>query len=80
MTPIGLTQEVKIVVERFSNGCGAYPLGSQGVVVGEGDTYDEALQDVTSTIRFHGETFGDEVLKNDSPVLDALVAEAKIKV
>ena len=30
----------------------------KGVVVGEGDTYEEALADVKSAIRFHAETFG----------------------
>ena len=30
----------------------------RGVVVGEGDTYEEALADVTSAIRFHIESFG----------------------
>jgi predicted RNase H-like HicB family nuclease len=34
----------------------------KGVVIGEGDTYDEALADVRSAIRFHLETFGDDVL------------------
>lgn len=80
MTPNTMTREVKIVVERHSDGYVAYPLGLQGVVVGEGDTYDEALQDITSAIRFHVETFGDEVLKNDSPVLDVFLAAAKIAV
>ncbi len=38
-------------------------------MVGEGDTYEEALADVSSAIRFHIQTFGEEVLKVDSPVL-----------
>jgi hypothetical protein len=29
----------------------------KGVVIGEGDTYKEAVADVTSAIRFHNETF-----------------------
>lgn len=80
MTLNRLTREVKIVVERHSDGYVAYPLGLRGVVVGEGDTYDEALQDVTSAIRFHVDTFGDEVLTHDSPVLDAFLTEANIAV
>jgi hypothetical protein len=35
-----------IVVERHPEGYVAYPLGLKGVVVGEGDTYEEALADV----------------------------------
>ena len=56
----------------------AYPVGLKGVVVGEGDTYDEALADVKSAIRFHVETFGSQVLESDSPVLDAFVAVADL--
>ena len=73
-------RDVRIVVERHADGFVAYPLGFHGVVVGEGDAYDEALRDVTSAIRFHAETFGAEVFRNDSPVLDAFLTEAKIAV
>ena len=52
-------KQVNIVVERHSDGYVAYPLG---VVVGEGDTYDEALADVKSAIAFHIETFGPDVI------------------
>lgn len=34
----------------------------KGVVVGEGDTYEDALADVKSAIAFHLETFGDDAL------------------
>ena len=67
---------VKIVVERHSDGYVAYPLGLKGVVVGEGDSYEKALADCQSAIRFHVETFGPEVLDPDSPVLEAFIAEA----
>lgn len=33
----------------------------QGVVVGQGDTYEEALADVESSVLFHVETFGEEL-------------------
>jgi predicted RNase H-like HicB family nuclease len=56
----------------------AYPLGLKGVVVGEGGTYEEALADVKSAIRFHVETFGKEVLGAESPVLEAFVAETEV--
>ena len=55
-------QSVKVIVEKHSDGYVAYPLGVKGVVVGEGDTYEEALQDVKSAIKFHIETFGNDVL------------------
>ena len=52
--------ELKIVIEKHSDGYVAYPIGIDGVVVGEGDTFDEALADVVSAIKCHIETFGSE--------------------
>lgn len=67
--------DIKVVIEKHADGYVAYPLGLRGVVVGEGDTYEQALADVKSAIRFHVETFGEDVLQLDSPVLEAFVAE-----
>ena len=69
---------LKILIEKHPDGFIAYPLGVKGVVVGEGDTYEEALANVRSAIAFHIETFGAEVLVDESPVLEAFVAEAGI--
>jgi predicted RNase H-like HicB family nuclease len=55
-------QNVEIIVEKHPDGYVAYPPGLKGVVVGQGETYEEALDDVRSAIRFHIETFGPEVL------------------
>ena len=55
-------QSFKIIVEKYTDGYVAYPLGLKGVIVGEGDTYEEALADATSAIEFHIETFGAEVI------------------
>ena len=68
----------KIIVEKHVEGYVAYPLGLRGVVVGEGDTYEEAMADVKSAIRFHIETFGKDVIAEESPVLEAFVAEAEV--
>ncbi len=68
----------KIIVEKHSGGYVAYPLGLKGVIVGEGDSYEEAMADVKSAIRFHIETFGKDVLGVESPVLEAFVAEAEV--
>ncbi|MBD2544101.1 type II toxin-antitoxin system HicB family antitoxin [Planktothricoides raciborskii] len=51
----------KIIVEKHPDGYVAYPLGIKGVVVGQGDTYQEDLNDVRSAILFHVETFGKSV-------------------
>ncbi len=71
-------QSIKIIVEKHPDGYVAYPLGVKGVVVGQGDTYDEALADVKSAIRFHVDTFGENVLEIDPPILEAFVAETGI--
>ncbi|MBM4294191.1 MAG: type II toxin-antitoxin system HicB family antitoxin [Deltaproteobacteria bacterium] len=73
-------KRIKIIVERHPDGYVAYPLGLKGVVVGQGDSYEEALSDVTSAIRFHLETFGEEVLQVEPPILEAFVAEAGVEV
>ncbi len=69
---------IKIIVEKHPDGYVAYPLGLKGVVVGQGDSYEEALADVRSAISFHIATFGNEVLQSDPPVLEAFVAEAVV--
>jgi len=56
----------KILIEKHTDGYVAYPVGMKGVIVGEGDTYDEAVADVTSAIRFHIETFGKNAFSSDS--------------
>ena len=73
-----MDRKLKIIVERHEDGYVAYPIGLKGVVIGEGDTYEEVLTDVKSAIAFHIETFGPDVLEDDSPVLEAFVAEAGI--
>lgn len=69
---------IKIIVEKHADGYVAYPLGLRGVIVGEGDSYEEALSDVKSAIRFHLETFGPDTFDKESPVLEAFVAEAGV--
>ena len=71
-------KSLKILIEKHPDGYVAYPLGLKGIVVGEGDSYEEALADVRSAIRFHVETFGAEVFEDESPVLEAFVAETGV--
>lgn len=73
-------KQLKIVVQKHSDGYVAYPLGIKGVVVGEGNTYEEALADVKSAIAFHVETFGPGVIEDETPVLEAFVAEMAVAV
>jgi len=71
-------KSIKIIIEKHTDGYVAYPLGLKGVIVGEGDSYEDALADVKSAIRFHVETFGADSLEEDSPVLEAFIAEAGV--
>ena len=75
-----MNKKFKIIVEKHSDGYVAYPLGLKGVVVSEGDTYEEALTSVKSAIQFHIETFGDEAFEVDEPILEAFVAETGVSV
>jgi len=71
-------RQYKIIVEKHPDGYVAYPLGLKGVVIGQGDSYEEALSDVKSAILFHVESFGEEVLLVEPPILEAFVAEAGV--
>lgn len=73
-----MKKQLKIIVEKHSDGYVAYPLGLKGVVVSEGDSYEEVLINIKSAIQFHIETFGDEVFQEDEPVLEAFIAETGV--
>ena len=76
VSPAKVYQDLKIIVEKHADGYLAYPLGVRGVVVGQGDTYEAALADVRSAIRFHLKTFGPGAF--ESPAIEAFVAEMRI--
>jgi predicted RNase H-like HicB family nuclease len=71
---------IKIIVEKHPDGYVAYPVGLKGVVVAEGDSYEEALADVKSAIDFHIETFGKEVFSSENMASEVFVAETGIAV
>jgi len=81
-TAYGLEEEIlmrtlKIIVEKHPDGYVAYPLGLKGVVVAEGDTYEEALAEVKSAVQFHIETFGNDAFENND-VVETFVAEIAV--
>ena len=76
-----MPSHLKLVVEKHSDGYVAYPLGiRRGAILGQGDSYEDAVADVRSAIAFHVETFGWESLAHseDGPVLEAFVAEVTL--
>ena len=70
-------RQLKIIIEKHPEGYVAYPLGLKGVVVGEGDTYEEALADVKSAIKFHMETFGRDIFEIEE-IIETFVAEVAV--
>lgn len=68
---------IKIIVEKHPEGYVAYPLELKGVVIGEGDTYEEALADVKSAIKFHIETFGKETFETGE-IIETFVGEVAL--
>ena len=71
-------QLFKIIVEKHTDGYVAYPIGLKGVVIGQGDTDKESVEDVTSAIRFYIETFGKAELEVEAPALDVFVTEVNV--
>jgi predicted RNase H-like HicB family nuclease len=67
-------RQIKIIVEKHPEGYVAYPLGLKGIVVGEGDTYEEALADIKSAIKFHIETFGEDAFETEE-IIETFIAE-----
>jgi predicted RNase H-like HicB family nuclease len=69
---------VKIMIEKHPDGYIAYPLGLKGVVIGTGETENDAMTDVRSAIMFHVETFGQEVFGTGPLIMEAVLSETGI--
>jgi predicted RNase H-like HicB family nuclease len=75
-----MTRRFKVVVQKSDEGYIAYPLGLKGVVVADGETFEETLRNVQSAIAFHMETFGEEVLAEAVEPQDVYLAETEVTV
>jgi len=75
-----MDRRFKIVVQKGEAGYVAYPLGLKGVVVGDGDTFEEALENIRSAILFHLDTFGHEILTDVIDPRDIYITEAEVTV
>jgi predicted RNase H-like HicB family nuclease len=56
--------EAQLVTEKHPDGFVSYAVGLEGVVVAQGDSFEDSLADLESAIRFHTETFGSETTEN----------------
>jgi hypothetical protein len=54
---------MEVILEKHPDGHVGYSLGMQGVLLGEGETFEGAHRDVKSAIKFHVEGFGPEALE-----------------
>lgn len=72
-----MEKSLKVIVEKHTDGFVAYPIDLEGVVIGEGDTFEQALADVKSAIRFHIETFSLDIPEAED-VIEAFVADVRI--
>jgi predicted RNase H-like HicB family nuclease len=68
---------LKVIIEKHPDGFIAYPISLKGVVIGEGDTFEKALSDLKSAIRFHIETFSMDILETED-VIEAFVGEVSV--
>ncbi|MEG5067196.1 hypothetical protein QUB33_26705 [Microcoleus sp. B3-A4] len=73
-------KQFKILTEKHSEGYVAYLLGIKGAVVGEGDTYEEALAEVKSAIRCYIKVFDKETMENESPAIETFLVEAEVAI
>ncbi len=79
-SPYNELVNIRVIIEQRQDGFVAYPVGMKGVVVADGETYDEALANVKSAIRFHMETFGADAFAGDDSVLQVSVEVTDIAV
>ena len=73
-----MKKQIKIIVEQHRDGFVAYPIGLKGVVVAQGDSYDEVLKEIKSAIDFHIESFGKEVFEGEDIATEVFVAETLV--
>ncbi|MEP6647157.1 MAG: type II toxin-antitoxin system HicB family antitoxin [Saprospiraceae bacterium] len=73
-----MKKQIKVIVEKHIDGFVAYPLGLKGVVVAQGDSYEEVLNEIKSAIDFHIEIFGKEVFEGEDIASEVFVAETFI--
>lgn len=76
-------KQIKIIIEKYPDGFTGYPLGfKKGAIVGQGATYEQALEDTRSAIIAFIDYYGQEKFLShfdtEYPILDAYVAEAGI--
>jgi len=73
-----MKKQIKVIVEKHTDGYVAYPIGLKGVVVAQGDSYQEVLDEIKSAIDFHIETFGKEIFDTEDVATEVFVVDTSI--
>ncbi len=76
-------QAIKIIIEQHQDGFIGYPLGFKaGAIVGQGESYEEALADTRSAIEFFVEHYGAarfwESFDHENPLVNAFLTETAV--
>ena len=75
-----MKRRFKIIVEKTEEGYVAYPIGLRGVVISDGDTFEEAIANVRGAIAFHIQTFSAEELGEPVSLDRIFVTETEVTV
>ncbi len=73
-----MKRRFKIIVEKTEEGYVSYPIGLRGVVVSDGDTFEEAIANVRGAIAFHIQTFSAEGLGEPVSLDRIFVTETEV--
>ena len=73
-------RQIKILIEKHEDGFVGYPVGLKGVVVGQGDTFEEVVADVKSAICSHVETFGKEMVDEGISMQEVYLIDAEVPI
>jgi predicted RNase H-like HicB family nuclease len=76
---------IQIIIEQHEDGFIGYPLGFKaGAIIGQGDSYEEALADTRSAINFFIDHYGAAIFHagfdHESPLVNAFLTETAIAV
>ena len=75
-----MKRRFKIIVEKTEEGYVSYPIGLRGVVVSDGDTFEEAIANGREAIAFHIQTFSAEGLGEPVSLDRIFVTETEVTV
>ncbi len=73
-----MKKQIKVIVEKHRDGYVTYPIGLKGIVVAQGDSYQEVMDEIKSAIDFHIETFGKEVFESNDLASEVFIDETLI--